>query len=124
MGFSVSEDFVPGCLFESWCNHYDSDCNNGESFDCYRLSLFTLEQMSQVCEEIKDYIGKLKHASIPLEEQSEILRWSENYSSSPTEAEIKEANSLLVDFLEQYCELTEGIMSLCPDCEYISIMGP
>lgn len=59
-----------------------------------------------------------------LEEQSEILRWSENYSSSPTEAEIKEANSLLVDFLEQYCELTEGIMSLCPDCEYISIMGP
>ena len=93
MGFSVSEDFVPGCLFESWCNHYDSDCNNGESFDCYGLSLFTLEQMSQVCEEIKDYIGKLKHASIPLEEQSD-------YSSSPTEAEIKEANSLLVDFLE------------------------
>ena len=115
---------IHGCLFESWCNHYDSDCNNGESFDCYGLSLFTLEQMSQVCEEIKDYIGKLKHASIPLEEQSEILRWSENYSSSPTEAEIKEANSLLVDFLEQYCELTEGIMSLCPDCEYISIMGP
>lgn len=124
VGFSVSEDFVPGCLFESWCNHYDSDCNNGESFDCYGLSLFTLEQMSKVCEEIKDYIGKLKHASIPLEEQSEILRWSENYSSSPTEAEIKEANSLLVDFFEQYCELTEGIMSLCPDCEYISIMGP
>lgn len=53
VGFSVSEDFVPGCLFESWCNHYDSDCNNGESFDCYGLSLFTLEQMSQVCEEIK-----------------------------------------------------------------------
>ena len=80
--------------------------------------------MRLICGELRQYIEKIKDGDITTEEQSEVLRWANSYSQNFSENQIDAARLLLADFLEQYCELTEGIMALRPDCEYISVMGP
>lgn len=121
VNFSVSEDYIPLCLYDSWEKNFEDE---DKAFDIYGQSLFTFNQMRLICQELRQYIGKIKDGAITTEEQSEILRWANSFSHSFSENQIDTARLLLADFLEQYCELTEGIMSLRPDCEYITVMGP
>lgn len=121
VNFSVSEDYIPLCLYDSWERNFEDEDG---AFDIYGQSLFTFNQMRLICQEVRQYVEKIKDGAITTEEQSEILRWANSYSHSFSENQIEAARLLLADFLEQYCELTEGIMSLRPDCEYITVMGP
>lgn len=125
VNFSVSEDYIPLCLYDAWERNFKPfDGGEDLGFCFYGQSLFTVKQIRIICEELRQYIDKIKYGAITTEERSEILRWANSYSHSFSENQIEAAGSLLADFLEQYCELTEGAMSLCPDCEYMTVMGP
>lgn len=121
VNLSVSEDHIPLCLYDAWKRNFED--GDGD-FCIYGQSLFTFKQMKLTCQEVSQYIEKIKDGAITTEEQSEILRWANSYSHCFSENQIELARLLLTEFLEQYCELTEGIMSLRPDCEYITVMGP
>lgn len=123
--FSVSEDYIPLCLYDAWSKHFEPfEDDEDHSFCFYGQSLFTSKQMRLICGELRQYIEKIKDGDITTKEQSEVLRWANSYSQNFSENQIDAARLLLADFLEQYCELTEGIMALRPDCEYITVMGP
>lgn len=125
VNFSVSEDYIPLCLYDAWKRNFEPfDGGEDLGFCFYGQNLFTVKQMRIICEELRQYIDKIKYGAITAEERSEILRWANSYSHTFSEHQIETAISLLADFLEQYCELTEGLMSLSSDCEYITVTGP
>lgn len=126
----VDAEALPKCLCELFDKHLDKELNQ-ESwtdaepvFEFYGQNLFPYENMRRVVSDVRDSIEKLNANTLTAEEKKEVLQWAIRAFYHKVELTENEAQKLLKDFLEVFCESVEGMMNLCPHADGICVMGP
>lgn len=125
----VEGEGVPVCLEDILSRRYDPsiNCDYGlePGYEHYGENLYSFAVMKGVLNDVRGYIDRIKNGPLFGKDAELILRWANGYPFyGKGDSDLNEAGKLLIDFLDQFCQAVEGMMSVCPHFKTIMVMGP